>query len=274
MKKPTDATYAAAIARLKNGFGLRETIRYFEHHFGVNIPPATLHRKWEKAKNETPEQQAGTMEQQTGTAKAGVLPDVLPTVTATAQNAVLNVENAVSTRSEQQSSRSTIAETTVFFARHFGLMDLAFYVLNGTACFAMWNTAPGVVGASMATIYCLFSLDAILRVKRADMPNTAGAAANRVLFLEVIAAIFHFRLIDAYLWQNLDKLPFSVYQTAGNGVSDYKRMDGDVCLNCYWHNGDWVHFIAGLMAFLMAAAACHAVFFAKQAATEAQSKQG
>lgn len=270
--KPTAATYTAAIARLRNGFKLRDTIRYFKEHFGVDIPPATLHRKWEKARNETPEQQSGTMEQPTGTAHQSVIPNVPVGYLNTTENAVLNVENAISPRSEQQNSRSTIAETTVFFTRHFGLMDLAFYVLNGTACFAMWNTAPGVVGASMATIYCLFSLDAILRVKRADMPNTAGAAANRVIFLEVIAAIFHFRLIDAYLWQNLDKLPFSVYQTAGSGVNDYKRIDGDVCLNCYWQNGDWVHFIAGLMAFLMAAAACHAVFFAKQAAMEAANK--
>lgn len=178
----------------------------------------------------------------------------------------------VKNTAEMQVLKETDVTIPNLFQRHFGLMDVAFYTLNGTACFAMWNTAPGVVGASMATIYCLFSLDAILRVKRADMPNTAGAAANRVIFLEVIAAIFHFRLIDAYLWHNLDKLPFSVYQTAGNGVNDYRRMDGDVCLNCYWHNGDWVHFIAGLMAFLMAAAACHAVFFAKQAAIEAAKK--
>lgn len=157
------------------------------------------------------------------------------------------------------------------FAQHFGLMDLAFYVLNGTACFAMWDTAPGVVGASMATIYCLFSLDAILRVKRADMPNTAAAAANRVIFLEVIAAIFHFRLIERYLWDNLDKLPFPVVRKV-DGFTTIRNEAGEIAYLWEWHNAGWVTFLAAVCAFMMSAAACHAVFFAKSAAKEAAKK--
>lgn len=269
--KPTAATYEAAIARLQNGFGIRETIRYFDKHFGIEIPVATLHRKWEKARNETPEQESGAMEQQAGTANQSVTPNVPVGYLNTTENTVLNVENAVSSSSEHQNSRSTVSETATFFAQHFGLMDLAFYVLNGTACFAMWDTAPGVVGASMATIYCLFSLDAILRVKRADMPNTASAAANRVIFLEVIAAIFHFRLVERYLWANLDKLPFPVVRKV-DGFTTIRNEAGEIAYLWEWHNAGWVTLLAAVCAFMMAAAACHAVFFAKEAAKEAAKK--
>ena len=266
MNKPTETTYQAAIARLENGNSLGEVIDYFSRNLQVEIPKTTLHRKWEKyrsAKNGIAEQKAGTV----GTAPGQASTIAENATVENAENAHSDTANAVPRRSEQSKSNSKTAGILAFFSRHFGLMDWAFYALNGTACFAMWDTAPGVPGASMAAIYALFSLDAILRVKRADMPNAAQTAAMRVVVLEIIAALFHFRLINSYLWHNLDKLPFDVFQTAG---ADYRRMDGDICLNCYYQNGDWVGFIAAICAFLMACAACHAVFFAKAAAKEMQ----
>ena len=170
-----------------------------------------------------------------------------------------NYRNAVS---------KIVSSVRNFVTVHFDLMSAAFYLLNGTACFAVFDTVPGVPGASMATIYALFSLDAILRVKRADMPNAAQVAAMRVVALEIIAALFHFRLINEYLWHNLDKLPFEVYYGVEHGRAIARQMDGDTCINCYYHNGNWVGFIAAFCAFLMACAACHAVFFAKAAAKE------
>lgn len=265
MNKPTETTYKAAIARLENGNSLGEVIYYFQRSLGVEIPKTTLHRKWEKyrsaSKNGTAEQQTGTA----GTTEKGASIIAESATVEHAQNAHSDTENAVPVRSDRSRNSSKTAGILAFLGRNFGLMDWAFYLLNGTACFAVFDTVPGVPGASMATIYALFSLDAILRVKRADMPNAAQVAAMRVVALEIIAALFHFRLINAYLWHNLDKLPFDVFQTAGK---EYRRMDGDICLNCHYQNGDWVGFIAALCAFLMACAACHAVFFAKAAAKE------
>ena len=257
MKKPTDATYAAAIARLKNGFGLRETIRYFEHHFGVNIPPATLHRKWEKAKNETPEQQAGTMEQQTGTAKAGVLPDVLPTVTATAQNAVLSVENAVSPRSEQDKSRSTMAETMAFFVRNFSLMHVVFYTTTGTACYAIWDTLPNVVGGALLTIFGLFSIDSVLKAQNGEDPIVAEYGRNRVVVSELVASVFHWLILNKYLWEIKNTLPFKIIFTTKAG--DWRIMDGNYCTNCYWEGGEAIAYAAFGVAALVFAAAFAAV---------------
>jgi len=267
MNKPTETTYKAAIARLENGNSLGEVIDYFDRNLGVALKKTTLHTKWKKycsEKNRTAEQKTGipgTTEQSASTFSESATVEH-------AQNAHIDTENAVPVRSDRSRNSSKTAGILAFLGRHFGLMDWAFYLLNGTACFAVFDTVPGVPGASMATIYALFSLDAILRVKRADMPNAAQVAAMRVVVLEIIAALFHFRLINSYLWHNLDKLPFEVYYGVEHGRAIARQMDGDTCINCYYHNGSWVGLIAALCAFLMACASCHAVFFAKAAAKE------
>lgn len=252
MKDP-ETMQAIAIC-LDRGVSLREIERRFF------VAPSTVSR-WGKEGKIPPVpkemEHAGTVEQQNGT------PETAPEqpVVKQAEIAIASPETGV----PPVPKRSKWQRFAAFIARHFGLMDLAYYGLNGTACFAMWDTAPGVVGGSFAFVYALFSLDAILRVKRADMPIAADAAANRVVVMEVIASIAHFRLISSYLWTNLEKMPFRVFETAGK---EYRVMDGSHCVNCYFENGWAVDAIAVACAVLMAVAACHAVFFAKAAAKE------
>lgn len=255
--KPTTATYTAAIARLKNGYGLRDTIAYFKKHFGIEIPVATLHRKWEKARNETPEQQIGTVEQQTGTAKTSVLPDALPAVTATTQNTVLKVENAVSPRSEHQNSRSIIAETSLFFSRNLSLMHIVFYTTTGTACYAIWDALPNALGGALLTIFCLFSLDSVLKAQNTKDPEIAEYGRNRVLASELVASVFHWLILNKYLWEIKSTLPFEIVFAQKEG--EWKVMDGDVCLNCYWHGGEAIAYTAFAVAVLIFTAAFSAV---------------
>jgi len=153
-----------------------------------------------------------------------------------------------------------------FFASHFSLMDCVVYTHGVTTSFAIWNALPGIPGAAIAAIYALMLLDAILNVKRAELPETALAASHRVVFMEVVAAIAQAHMINLYLWQNLDKLPFPVYR--GMKLIETRNEAMEIQYQAEWVNGDWVGLLSVVIAALMAIAACHAVFFTKNAAKE------
>jgi len=159
-----------------------------------------------------------------------------------------------------------------FIAQHFSLTDWVIYTHLVTTSFAIYNALPGVPGAAMAFIYALLLLDALLNVKRAELPISAGIAANRVMWMEVIAGVANAQMINAYLWQNLDKLPFQVYR--GTKLIETRNEAMEIQYKAEWVNGDWVGILALFLAALMVFAVCHAVLFAKQAAMELQRKEG
>ena len=189
---------------------------------------------------------------------------------------VTNESNGVAHEITDEKPAISAAETQVlpktsvtkpgFFARHFGLMDWVIYTHLVTTAFAIFNALPGVPGAAMAFIYALLLLDALLNVKRAELPIAAEMAANRVVFMELLAGLANAHLINDYLWQNLDKLPFSVYR--GVRLTTIRDEALEVSYKAEWVNGDYVGLLSVFLAALMVAAVCHAVFFAKNVAKE------
>lgn len=194
--------------------------------------------------------------------------DVTHTVTEVSSDVapIITDEKPAKNPVEIQVLHKTSVTEPGFFARHFTLMDCVVYTHGVTTSFAILSALPGVPGAAIATIYALMLLDAILNVKRAELPETALAASHRVVFMEIVAALAQAHMINAYLWQNLDKLPFPVYR--GMKLIETRNEAMEILYKAEWVNGDWVGLLSVVIAALMAIAACHAVFFTKNAAKE------
>lgn len=187
--------------------------------------------------------------------------DVAPTITGE--------KEPINTLEVKVLQKNSVTEPG-FFATHFNLMDCVVYTHGVTTSFAIWNVLPGIPGAAIAAIYALMLLDAILNVKRAELPETAEAASHRVVFMEIVAAIAQAHMINLYLWQNLEKLPFPVYR--GMKLIETRNEAMEIQYQAEWVNGDWVGLLSVVIAALMAVAACHAVFFTKNAAKEERTK--
>lgn len=144
------------------------------------------------------------------------------------------------------------------FLRHFSLMHLVFYATTATACYAMWDTLPNVIGASLLTVFALFSLDSVLKAQDGTRPEIAAYGRNRVIASELVAAVFHYSILNKYLWQNLSKLPFEVKLMPPKG--GYYQIDfrGQI-LNGVWQNGEVIFIISIIISGLLFAAAFAAV---------------
>jgi len=261
MKKPTETIYQAAIARRANGKSLDEIIDYFARNFNTAIPRTTLHRKCKIALNGT---EFGTVEQEFGTCGTtlGTLEKAaIETQAQTAENR--NTETVE--RSEQMEQRSK----RTFFTRHFSRMDAVFYIATAAACYSFWYAVPGVPGATFAALYWLLAFDALQRVKAAgENEALAKLAEVRVWGCEVWASVAHWNIINEYLWQNLDKLPFEVKAVpqGGTWVLDYTGEK----TNVMWQNGDFV----GLIAAVLSCSICAAVIVAVGATFQASKQAG
>lgn len=241
-------TLAAAALFLQSGeISLGEISRR------LNVPKPTLHR-WKTdgvpAPFGTGGTDNGTAEQLTGTdEKEPERSEQEPE-----QNTIVEPEKAVPPVPQPFHEQ----ETRGFFARHFSRMDCVFYVATGTACYAFWNVAPGIPGASFALLYWLLAFDALQRVKAAGQNEAlAESARARVWGLELFAAVAHWNLINEYLWRNLDKLPFNVTAVPDGGtwVLDYSGAK----TNIVWQNGEGVSMVAALLACAICAAVIVAV---------------
>lgn len=252
--KPTKQTYEAAILHIQNGKGFNETIRYFRDHFGIEIPPANLSRRWAKVKSEIVKHETGAGETAGGTGTA--IADFA--AVENSKNSALNVGNVVSEHSEQAEHRSTIRETVAgtvaFFQRHFSLMHLVFYTTTGTACFAIWNALPNIIGAALLTVFALFSLDSILKAQDGENPTLAEYGRNRVIASELVASIAHYLILNKYLWANRAALPFEIRYLPPRNEAVLLDLQGQMT-NGVWQNGDVIFYIsAGIAALLFVAA--------------------
>lgn len=255
MKQPTEEIYKAAIARLENGYSLGDVIRYFgQHPLEYDIPKTTLHRRWEKHRNS----KTGTPEQQTGTGGTTALQNALQAAETTPQGAVLSVANADSEHSEQAEQRSVRGRTAAFFQRHFSLMHLVFYTTTGTGCFAIWNALPNVLGACLLSVFALFSMDSLLKAQNGENPRIAEYGRNRVIASECVASVFHYLLLNKYLWENTASLPFEIRYLPPVREAVLLDLDGKMT-NGYWQNGDVIFYLSIGIAGLLFVAAFAAV---------------
>ena len=144
------------------------------------------------------------------------------------------------------------------FFRHFSLMHLVFYTTTVTACYAVWDALPNVIGAALLTVYGLFSLDSLLKAQDGTRPNLAEYGRNRVIASELIAAVFHAVILNKYLWINRAALPFEIKLLPPKGGNFEIDFRGNV-LNGVWQNGEVIFYISAVISALLFVAAFAAV---------------
>lgn len=185
--------------------------------------------------------------------------EAIETLTSERQNelaeiALADAENSVSSVSKTAKSVSIWSKTV----SHFSLMHLVFYVTTLTACYAVWDTLPNVIGAALLTVYGLFSLDSLLKAQDGKRPELAEYGRNRVIVSELIAAVFHAVILNKYLWINRASLPFEIKLLPpknGNFEIDFRGQ----ILNGVWHNGEVIFYISVAISALLFVAAFAAV---------------
>lgn len=242
------STYGEAAKKHAVNLRIRGRFSYAEIEKETGIPEGYVRKlvSEEKSKSVTPENvtvaenvQAVTLENSAGT------------------DVVTPEKQAENTEKTQEMTKERVTGKG-FFSRHFSRMDAVFYIATVTACYSFFYIAPGIPGIAFALLYWLLAFDALQRCKAVtENPALAQSAQNRVWGLEAFAFVAHWNLINEYLWQNLEKLPFEVTAKPDGGtwILDF---DGTKT-NIVWENGQYVSVVAAILAASVCAAVIVAV---------------